>query len=163
MKVLKTVFLLLVTALLLQGCDEVRALLGKPTSADIAAMRDSIKEVRALRNASAANRDTVNPPAPDTLPAPAASPAAIPAAKPALCRYNVVSGAFSDRENAAKLESSLREEGYSPVSVKMKNGLIMVCALSTDDAPAAQKLADGMLAQGREVWIYDARTKKHED
>lgn len=159
MKFLRTVFLMLFAALLLQGCDDVRALLGKPTSADIAAMRDSINTVRALRKAEAARPDTVAAPPADTLP----SPAALPATGQPLCRYNVVAGAFSDRANAAKLESSLREAGYSPVGVKMKNGLFMVCAISTDDAPAAQKVADEMLAGGREVWIYDARSKKHSD
>lgn len=159
MKILRSASYLLIAALFLQGCDEVRSFYGKPTSADIAVMKDSILAAR-LQNNPAAEPDTVAGNSADTLNVTAADRSA---AEDVLKRYNVVAGAFADSTNAARLEKSLMESGRKTVRMRMKNGLFVVCALSTDDAAAAERLAEEMLADGKDAWVYDANTKKHRD
>jgi aspartokinase len=100
------VLLLTILLMVVSGCDWVRASLGKPTSADLAALRMA-KEAReqAVRDSIAAAKAEQ-----ERIAAEEAAAAAAAAAVPK--RYYAVAGAFKEDVGAQIFEEKLRENGF---------------------------------------------------
>ena len=116
---------LLLCALLFSGCDHLRAALGKPTSADLDAMRlelvrmrerhiqDSLAQAQALADSLAAAADSL---ASAVFPeASQADTTAIISKKDLTKRYYVIAGCFSTPEAALKFSRTISSAGCSTV------------------------------------------------
>ena len=168
MNMKKIVFLvvpLVVALALFQGCDRIRASLGKPTSADLARiseelkareqfLRDSIDAVRAAE----ALQDTIAQPAVQPADQPAAS-----AGQP-LKRYYAVAGAFKNPEGAQKYVEILQASNLPVHLFDFKSGLTVVCMEGHDNFEDARRdlatLKELKLA-GSDPWIYNTNQKLH--
>ena len=161
---LQSILLLASLTLLVSGCDFFRTLAGRPTSAELAALRQA--EARALAKAEAAARvpDTLavtdSLKAVDTASAPAAEPA--PAAgkprpsKILSLKYYIVVGTFSSDENARKLVSKAEAKGF-PAAVFPFRGMSGVAVCGTDSneeikASLAKVRESGIFP--KESWIF---------
>lgn len=168
MNMKKIVFLvvpLVVALALFQGCDRIRASLGKPTSADLARiseelkareqfLRDSIDAVRAAE----AQQDSIAQPAVQPADQPAAS-----AGQP-LKRYYAVAGAFKNPEGAQKYVEILQASNLPVHLFDFKSGLTVVCMEGHDNFEDARRdlatLKELKLA-GSDPWIYNTNQKLH--
>ena len=168
MNMIKIVFLvvpLVVALALFQGCDRIRASLGKPTSADLARiseelkareqfLRDSIDAVRAAE----AQQDSIAQPAVQPADQPAAS-----AGQP-LKRYYAVAGAFKNPEGAQKYVEILQASNLPVHLFDFKSGLTVVCMEGHDNFEDARRdlatLKELKLA-GSDPWIYNTNQKLH--
>ena len=168
MNMKKIVFLvvpLFVALALFQGCDRIRASLGKPTSADLARiseelkareqfLRDSIDAVRAAE----AQQDSIAQPAVQPADQPAAS-----AGQP-LKRYYAVAGAFKNPEGAQKYVEILQASNLPVHLFDFKSGLTVVCMEGHDNFEDARRdlatLKELKLA-GSDPWIYNTNQKLH--
>ena len=168
MNMIKIVFLvvpLVVALALFQGCDRIRASLGKPTSADLARiseelkareqfLRDSIDAVRAAE----ALQDSIAQPAVQPADQPAAS-----AGQP-LKRYYAVAGAFKNPEGAQKYVEILQASNLPVHLFDFKSGLTVVCMEGHDNFEDARRdlatLKELKLA-GSDPWIYNTNQKLH--
>lgn len=141
-----SVFLL--TVLSCCGCDMFRTLAGRPTSADIEAMR---AELAAREVAEAARRDSLErasheaaeaariAAALDTLEAmkgflrtPARLGGLSPDNAPS-ARYSIVIGSYLDGTNAVKYSEKLTADGFPSEAVRFRNGFTVVGVCPTDD------------------------------
>ena len=168
MNMKKIVFLvvsLVVALALFQGCDRIRASLGKPTSADLARiseelkareqfLRDSIDAVRAAET----QQDSIAQPAVQPADQPAAS-----AGQP-LKRYYAVAGAFKNPEGAQKYVEILQASNLPVHLFDFKSGLTVVCMEGHDNFEDARRdlatLKELKLA-GSDPWIYNTNQKLH--
>lgn len=156
---------LVVALALFQGCDRIRASLGKPTSADLARiseelkareqfLRDSIDAVRAAE----AQQDSIAQPAVQPADQPAAS-----AGQP-LKRYYAVAGAFKNPEGAQKYVEILQASNLPVHLFDFKSGLTVVCMEGHDNFEDARRdlatLKELKLA-GSDPWIYNTNQKLH--
>ena len=134
----------LIAALMASGCDFMRKVAGRPTSADLEAMvaareqeearaaialqerqrlekerqyqADSLLAVQTMEGIVMNRLSELNVRVVTDLPA----------------KYNVVLGAFSDASNADKLISRLKEAGYEASPMRYRSGKTAVLACSTD-------------------------------
>ena len=140
----------------LSGCDLVRASLGKPTSADL----------QALRLAREAREQAVR----DSLAAVEAERAALEAAKAeeeaaaTLKRYYAVAGAFQGETGARIFEEKLKENGFKVRTFDFKSGLKVVCVEGSDslevvrrDMAAIKKLK----IAPSDPWVYNTSQNLH--
>lgn len=153
-------FLSVLVVLMATGCDFLRSLAGRPTSKDIASMReeirrrqaDSIERAAAVRLQadslqvvdSSASRDTIS----------------ASAAKPEKKRYYVIMGAFSNRDNAANCAARLKELGYETEFFGFTEGRTAVGIGGTDDLTEAKAFMDQVRRQDfcpEGVWILDRK------
>lgn len=152
-----TALILLTQALC--GCDMVRSIMGRPTSADIERMK---AEKLASEKQKAAERDSIERAAADSA---ALAAAASKAADVLNCRYYVIAGAFLVPENADKYTERLRKSGYEVTRFKFKSGFSAVALFGSDDMASAKKQMDtfmeGPLAAW-DVWVYDTAEHLHE-
>ena len=139
----------------LSGCDLVRASLGKPTSADL----------QALRLARDAREQAVR----DSIAAAEAERAALEAAKAeeeaaTLKRYYAVAGAFKGESGARIFEEKLKENGFKVRTFDFKSGLKVVCVEGSDslevvrrDMAAIKKLN----IAPSDPWVYNTSQNLH--
>lgn len=111
------VVLSICAAILLQGCDWVKGQMGMPTSEDIARMKQELQLQEQLRMEEAAREQRMQ----DSLKRAAEIEAAT-----RLEGYYVVLGSFRDHRNAQALEKLVKEHGYQPRQILLKNGFMMV-------------------------------------
>lgn len=122
------------------GCDYVRMLAGRPTSADIEAKRELIeierlrRQVEADSAAAAALNQEELPDVAETL------PDAVKTPKPG---YYVVIGMFSDEANVDRLRAAMMREGVTPVVFQYTDRLVAV---------TLEPAADLSLAKDRRDW-----------
>jgi len=153
--------LIVASTLSITGCDWIRGELGMPDSADLDAYRSS-KYVSKV--------DTSVIPVPDSTRTDSLSKQAgtIPAAdsvrQSVAKRFYIVAGSFKDVSNVKKMEDILKKNGYTPLSLAMKNGFTMVTAGGYDTEAEAFKEMRYLLEKdfsAEDLWVYDANTKKH--
>ena len=164
MNMKKIVFLvvpLVVALALFQGCDRIRASLGKPTSADLARISEELKareqflrdSIDAVRAAEAQQ---------DSIAQPAVQPAA--SAGQPLKRYYAVAGAFKNPEGAQKYVEILQASNLPVHLFDFKSGLTVVCMEGHDNFEDARRdlatLKELKLA-GSDPWIYNTNQKLH--
>ncbi len=164
MNMKKIVFLvvpLVVALAFFQGCDRIRASLGKPTSADLARISEELKareqflrdSIDAVRAAEALQ---------DSIAQPADQPAA--SAGQPLKRYYAVAGAFKNPEGAQKYVEILQANNLPVHLFDFKSGLTVVCMEGHDNFEDARRdlatLKELKLA-GSDPWIYNTNQKLH--
>jgi len=151
--------IILLTAVLavLPGCDKIRASLGKPTSADLAVLRQE-KEAReqAVRDSIAA------------VEAEKARIAAEEAAAEAsvLRRYYAVAGAFKDPAGAQIYIGKLQENGFKVRTFDFKSGLKVVCVEGSDSLQVVRRDVAAIKKLGlapTDPWIYNTSQKLHKE
>ena len=175
---------LLAPLLMLTGCDFLRTVAGRPTSADLQAKLESInrfsfKEETAVKDTVAAVRDTLkqNPEQVDSTQVvleqiPAAQNQAVetapqaqpvpekeqPAAGPVRTRppYYVIVGTFSVRENAEKYVSELQGKGYQAKAFPSR-GMVAVGVYPDDPTVPSDTFLSKVLSDPsfpRDAWAY---------
>lgn len=139
------------------GCDMVRSIMGRPTSADIERMK---AEKLASEKQKAAERDSIERAAADS-----AALAAAVASNALNCRYYMVAGSFMVPENADKYTERLRKSGYEVTRFKFKNGFSVVALFGSDDMASANKQMSTFMEDPLatwDVWVYDTALQLHE-
>lgn len=139
-----TISLLLLSSVMLAGCDFVRSALGRPTSADIEAKRQVILEDNRIAAEEKAKAEAAEKYSRDSLAAVnsfagretqmklrSELPATIVSA-PEL-RYCIIAGAFGTPSNAEKLQSDLAGRGFNAEILIYRSGIRAVGVTPTDD------------------------------
>jgi len=152
------VLLLTILLMVVSGCDWVRASLGKPTSADLAALRMA-KEAReqAVRDSIAAAKAEQ-----ERIAAEEAAAAAAAAAVPK--RYYAVAGAFNEDVGAQIFEEKLRENGFRVRTFDFRSGLKVVCVEGSDTLEVVRRDVAALKKLGiapTDPWIYNTNQKLH--
>jgi hypothetical protein len=151
--------MLLLSASLFTGCDFIRASLGKPTSADLALLRQAEQErARAAEPA----------PVPDTATAPAPAPesatefAPAPAPETARVRqYYAVAGAFKEESGVKLFSEKLEGKGFRVCLLDLKSGMTAVCLEGRDSIGEVRQDVAALKAAGFDAWIYNSNQKLH--
>ena len=143
---------------MVSGCDWIRASLGKPTSADLAAIRQA-KEAReqAVRDSIVAAKAEQ-----ERIAAEEAAAAAAAAAVPK--RYYAVAGAFKEAVGAQIFEEKLRENGFRVRTFDFKSGLKVVCVNGSDSLEVVRRDLAALKKLGiapTDPWIYNTNQKLH--
>ena len=140
------------------GCDLVRASLGKPTSADLALLRQA-REAR-----EQAVRDSIAAAEAERIRLEAEQAAAAAAEAAVVRRYYAVAGAFKEDSGAQLYEDKLRENGFKVRTFDFKSGLKVVCVDGNDtlavvlrDMAALKKLG----IAPSDPWVYNTNQKLH--
>ena len=151
-----TVTLLVMAAPVFTGCDFLRTVAGRPTSAQIDAKADSIKaaderariEKEAREKAAARTADSlaalewIN--TPERLATPFSTVSRLFSQTPS-ARYACVIGSFGEEANAKALCARVEAAGYGAAMLRHRNGHVAVLAAPADDPVefrnAAQRLA----------------------
>lgn len=162
-KILPVITVLLTVAVLATGCDFFRKLAGRPTSSDIEAIREAIRQreaaaAQAVQDTVKAVQDTV----PAAVPGPAPAPSPAPQAGQASARYYVIVASFSKEENAMKCAERMAARGYPGELLKFKGGFTAVGICGTDDAEEARNSLKEIKRQDfcpEGVWILDRNRK----
>ncbi|MDD2294113.1 MAG: SPOR domain-containing protein [Bacteroidales bacterium] len=172
MKLFRILTILLLSVMMLSGCDFFRSLLGKPTSEDIALLRaekereiaqerDSLAKIQAAQVDSAA----VQPQAPQKPEVQAPQkPGTITVTHSNPHRYYVVVGAFQDQNNAAKYSERLKKDNMEVTNFKFKNGYNVVAVGGFETIAEANSLMNKVAERDDcpDPWVYDANTARHE-
>ena len=149
-KPLQSLFICVITVLVVTGCDFFRVLAGRPTSKEIEAKRAEI-----LRSAQD-DKDSVQVVKPEvTEPVPAR-----PTGEKK--RFYVIMGAFSSRENAEKYAERIKSFGYEPEFFGFTEGRTAVGIGGTDDPEEAKAFMKELKGQDfcpEGVWILDRKRK----
>lgn len=147
------IWILLLISLSLTGCDFLRRVAGRPTSADIELRREAIAaEERAEAERHAARMDSirrVRQQMEDSLSAlenhllDSLSKTSAPAIQPSklgglsaevlTSRYYIVAGAFRSQDNAARKKQRCDDAGYPATVVQFKNGFYAVTLCPSDN------------------------------
>ena len=151
-------FLFFALLVMVSGCDWIRASLGKPTSADLAAIRQA-KEAReqAVRDSIAAAKAEQ-----ERIAAEEAAAAVAAAAVPK--RYYAVAGAFKEDAGAQIFEEKLRENGFQVRTFDFKSGLKVVCVNGSDSLEVVRRDLAALKRLGiapTDPWIYNTNQKLH--
>ena len=152
---------LVLLMLLSSGCDWVRASLGKPTSADLAAIR-AAREAReqAVRDSIAAAEAELLRQEEEAAAAQAAAEAAV------VKRYYAVAGAFREASGAQIFIDRLEENGLKVRVFDFKSGLKVVCLEGSDDLAAVRgdlTTLKRLKLAPTDPWIYDTKQKLHKE
>lgn len=141
--------------LLAGGCDFMRSLAGRPTSADIAAKRVVIERFEQQKSASEpgdtvlSDTQTVSEesvtPATVAMASDTKAPAKEESRSSLSRRCYIVVGAFSERANAEKMVEMLAKSGFPATLIRQSNGMTTVGACPTDDYAEARKSLDALL------------------
>lgn len=135
------------------GCDFVRTVAGRPTSAEIEAKKTVLEAARRDSAAAAALRDSIAAAAAFLEAVQETAPVA-PAPKVVVrnwsdivdgqlpCEYYVLVGVFSDRKNASNQASYARHCGFEPTLIYFKNGRVGVGVCGGDRAEAVSRLEE---------------------
>ena len=176
---MRRITVLFVFALLLQlltGCDFLRTVAGRPTSAELAVKREAIAAREAAEQAARAREQAVR----DSLAAVERHRAdsvaaevffreanvsrihstALPGIRQeeAPFRYCVVLAGFSQPENAVSFSETLKAAGYEPVAMKYTRGRSTVVGVgATDDLGEVRKTYEKVRQEPfcpRDAWIF---------
>lgn len=142
------------------GCDRIRASLGKPTSADLEAIRAerAAEHERAVKDSIAAVEQA------RLQAAQAAADSA--AASAVLKRYYAVAGAFKEASGAKIYEDKLRENGFRVRTFDFRSGLKVVCVEGSDSLAAVRRDMAALKKLGiapSDPWIYNTNQKLHKE
>ena len=153
-------FLLAALLLVAPSCDQVRASLGKPTSADLEAIRAerAAEHERAVKDSLAAEEQA------RLQAAQAAADSA--AASAVLKRYYAVAGAFKEASGAKIYEDKLRENGFRVRTFDFRSGLKVVCVEGSDSLEAVRRDMTALKKLGiapSDPWIYNTNQKLHKE
>lgn len=176
----KAIAILALTAVTVSvsSCDMFRAMVGRPTSADIAAKKAKIEQMEALKQQQAAAADSaeavaqaveeqVRESVADSLAAAEALKASgtkvaesrlltAEARSSLKSRYYIIVGVFSSCENASKLVSKITSKGYEACVIAYRSGLsaVGVCPSNTlSEACASLKVLAGESFCPADAWI----------
>ncbi len=158
----KVIFRAAVAAALLVvvcSCDFIRSSLGKPTSADLAVLRQE-REAReqAMRDSiAAAEAERAR------LEAEAAAKAAEAAS---IKRYYAVAGAFKDPAGAQVYVDKLQENGLKVRTFDFKSGLKVVCLEGSDTLDVVRRdlaTLKSLKIAPSDPWIYNTNQKLHKE
>ena len=150
-------FLSIVFAISLQGCDWVKGQLGMPTSGDIARMKEEIRINEEQKAAIARREQFVR----DSL-----ANAKAQQEEETVTGYHVVVGCFKDYSNAEKFQQKLKGAGYEALQIPLKNGYMMVSLgelPKLGDAVAMMNKIAAMDGFPYDVWVYNASHKLHKE
>ena len=70
-----------------------------------------------------------------------------------LKKYNVVVGTFGKKENAEKLQTTLKAEGYNALVVINESGMYRVVAVSFDDYASAKTKIKSIADRFTDAWV----------
>ncbi len=151
--------MLLLSASLFTGCDFIRASLGKPTSADLALLRQAEQErARAAEPAPVPDTATAPAPAPESSPEPAPAPAPETAR---VRQYYAVAGAFKEESGVKLFSEKLEGKGFRVCLLDLKSGMTAVCLEGRDSIGEVRKDVAALKAAGFDAWIYNSNQKLH--
>ncbi|MBO7117861.1 MAG: SPOR domain-containing protein [Bacteroidales bacterium] len=169
MRVKGTVVLaFLSAALIVSGCDFMRKVAGRPTSADLEAMvasreQEEARAARALQERQQRERELQYQA--DSLLAVQTmegivmnrlSDLNVRVTTELPAKYNVVLGAFSDASNADNLISRLKEAGYEASAMRYRSGKTAVLACCTDSFVELGKSFASLQKENycpKDVWV----------
>lgn len=154
-KVFPAIYILLAVCIALTGCDFFRTLAGRPTSSEIEATREVIRQKTAEQQVPEA-RDTVHAEVQVQEKAPV-EPVET-AVKEGKKRYYIVMASFASAENASKYAERLSSKGYEPEFLGFKGGYTAVGICGTDDEEEAKASLNEVRRQDfcpEGVWIID--------
>lgn len=153
---------MMLVAILFTSCDFVRSIMGKPTTKELEKMRleavanakkqrqiDSLNQVKAAEEALALKLAQEK----------AAAEAALKG------RYFIVLGSFQVPDNATRMMTQLKKDGYKPQYITFKNGFKLIAAAAYDNYRKAFEDMDKFLEYDNcpeDVWIYDTTQNLHE-
>lgn len=157
--------LLTAVVFLLSGCDFFRSLVGKPTSEELEVLRleaaakaerqrhveDSLKAV-AMAEEQALEQDSASAPALEPV-------------KDNDPRYHVIIGSFKEPGNAERFIALLKSKGYTPKSLKFRNGFDAISIFSSDNYYKARQIMEDTVEFDfcpEDIWIYDLAQHLHE-
>lgn len=173
---MKKVFriLLILAILCTTGCDFLRRVAGRPTSAELERKAEKLEAVKAEK-AKIAEQDSLKSVTPEKI---EVSPERVEASlrelrrmkvcissefrygspvKPIQYKYNVIAGVFRNADSAAGLVEKAKAEGYGAFLITFTAGVNAVC-LSGADSP---ETFPGIIAKAREdgmcpsdTWVY---------
>lgn len=170
------ILVLAVVTVSVSSCDMFRAMVGRPTSADIAAKKAKIEQLEALQQQTAVADSVAQAVEEQARISEADSLAAVEAlqssgtkvaesrlltteARNSLkYRYYIIVGAFSYPENAKKLVSRISAKGYEAYAIAYKSGFtaVGVCpSNSLTEACASLKALSGESFCPADAWILD--------
>ena len=169
MRVKGTVVLVFLSAaLIVSGCDFMRKVAGRPTSADLEAMvasreQEEARAARALQERQQRERELQYQA--DSLLAVQTmegivmnrlSDLNVRVTTELPAKYNVVLGAFSDASNADNLISRLKEAGYEASAMRYRSGKTAVLACCTDSFVELGKSFASLQKENycpKDVWV----------
>lgn len=159
MKTPKIIIILIAFSLIISGCDNVRSVLGMPTSAQLkVAQKKEIARVELKRI-----EDSVSKVKSDSIKL-VQEIIANGGYSLMLKRYYVIVGSFKVEENAAKKVEQIKIFNLNPEYLNFKNGFKVVSAMSTDNQDEANETVINLIDLGinkEEIWIYDKSQKLH--
>lgn len=155
-------------ALIVSGCDFMRKVAGRPTSADLEAMvaareQEEARAARALQERQQRERELQYQA--DSLLAVQTMEGIVMNRLSELnvrvvtelpAKYNVVLGAFSDASNADNLISRLKEAGYEASAMRYRSGKTAVLACCTDSFVELGKSFASLQKENycpKDVWV----------
>ena len=170
-----SVSVLILGSLLLGGCDFLRSVAGRPTSADLAAKREAIQaKVMAAEEAREAAEEAAHEAAETAAAAAKPDAAAFAALRNAGClansvsklglklpgelarNYYIITGSFAERENAESLAAKLLSQGYESELIPFSARRTAVGACPSDRVEEVVASYKALLAAGTvpaDSWI----------
>ena len=158
-KICLTIVILLGVVVAVTGCDFFRRLAGRPTSADIEAIREAILEREEAKAATLDTSATIK--APEVSATPTEPPKAAEAGAPSKDgkkRYYIIVASFSQKDNAVKCAERMATRGYPGELISFKGGYTAVGICGTDDEAQAKENLKEVKRQDfcpSGVWILD--------
>lgn len=162
------VTVLLLSASLAGGCDFLRSLAGRPTSAEIEVKREVIaREEAAYQARQDSLRKAAERHKADSLAAldsiAALREKIVPksrfggfASEAPAHRYHIIVGAFRDEANAARRVAKIRGEGYEALPIRFRNGYTAVGVCPSNSLAGAYRSLTAIRGQDfcpADVWI----------
>ena len=150
------------------GCDFIRASLGKPTSADLAALREekAAREQAERDSVAAAVEQEVLQTVVSVLETETAPKPESKTSNASLKRYYAVAGAFKNPSGAQAYIDKLEEKGCQVRTFDFKSGLTVVCLEGSDSLEDARRDIETLrqlhLAP-TDPWIYNTTKKLHKE
>jgi predicted small lipoprotein YifL len=155
-------FLTIALVFTLTGCDWVRSTLGMPTSDELQRYKQLTEELDdSLPKVTPADTITVSPA--DSSDITVDSSSSIVQSLPSDMRFYVIAGSFSEKVNADKMASYLKDSGYSPIRLTFRNGYNVVASTAhkeIGDAYASLRKLLELDFSPEDIWIYDAAKQK---
>lgn len=166
MKIVRSILVLLLAAVLLSGCDFFRKIAGRPLSADIEAKRELIQCEQAAHQRRLAALDSLNKHIADSLAhldSIKLSSKAVIASRPLsqntlsqlIHQYYIIIGAFGQASNADKAVLKASTEGLDPIIIEYANGTKAVGVKATDKLSEAYILLDQVVKLYPDAWILN--------
>jgi cell division septation protein DedD len=159
MKTVRLLSVLLIAVTMLSSCDFFRSILGKPTSKDIERMKiEAAAQAKKQRQLDSINRAKAE--------ADAIAAQQLESLKTLNDKYYIIIGSFKVEDNATRMYALLEKNGYTPKTIRFKNGFDLVSVASFNDYHKAFAELDQLRALEfcpEDVWIYGVDQKLHEE